>query len=855
MQAVTKNGGITEGDPADVNDELEPGTELLDGLYKITEFLNSGGFGMTYLAEDSLERRIVIKECFPGSFCRRIGTKVAVRSRAHEAELRRIVKSFKQEAKSLAKLEHANIVGIHLVFNDNDTAYMAMDYIEGTDLLDLIEDKSGLLTPENNISMLRKLINAMSYVHKNGLLHRDISPDNILLNEKKEPVLIDFGAARESSQKASRLLSALSVVKDGYSPQELYLQGSDQAASIDVYALGATFYHVIKGETPPPSQSRLMAVAEGDGDPYEPLLGNVEGYPEAYLKSIDRALAVLPKDRFQSMEDWLDMIDGKDVADGNVIPLNVGEPRAEAPKPESTADVEPVVEAAVASTLATEPANKNKAILLGSVAAAAIVAVGVAYVALSPSEPTEVAAVDAPSIQADVAAVAPAVEAPSTTETPAPAEAVETPVIAAPEVVVEAPVEPAAPTAADVMATLNPATIDDVFTPAPEAELVDPAPTAAEVMAAVEPSAIQDVFVPPQSSEFTDEIMAAVPPSAIEDVFVPETLEVDIPLAERVSPIAPVLMSDAPATDGFDPTQPLDFGPGVAVSSANGDAVPETLKVSQLQGGASVSDGNPDGLAQIDRATYVAPPKPEPAPVETAAAPLVVMPLVVEPEAVPAPAPSAEAEVLFSVVAPTANSSNTPSVDASFEGRWDVSLSIDTVSEQSEYGVFPRIVGVTAPEVLAYNPWIEVGQTIFSINGELVSNEAQVKELFLQNANVDRNDNLTASVLIRDGDALIDHQLALPAVRVTELENGTTLRSSTNNGLWFAEVTSLSNNGASGLQIGDRIISEDISGLSVMYPTAIEDILTSVLSDNIAEAEFVVQRGNNELLVTEPLTN
>ena len=168
-------------------DELKPGTKLLHGQYTIVKFINSGGFGITYLAKNSLDREIVIKECFPGSFCRRHLTTVGARSRAHQGEFATIVKLFVQEAKSLAKMIHPNIVGVHQVFEDNETAYIAMDYIDGRDLLEIIETDRASLTPKRVYILLKKRLSAVSFIHENGLLHRDISPDNILVNRQGEP--------------------------------------------------------------------------------------------------------------------------------------------------------------------------------------------------------------------------------------------------------------------------------------------------------------------------------------------------------------------------------------------------------------------------------------------------------------------------------------------------------------------------------------------------------------------------------------------------------------------------------------------------------------------------------------------
>lgn len=293
---------------AEYPDELQSGVKLLGGQYTIESFLNSGGFGITYLAKDSLDRIVVIKECFPDSICHRSNCIVRARSRAHKTSFASIVEMFIQEARSQAKLVHPNIVGVHQVFNDNETAYMAIDYIDGGDLLDKIEGDDEL-SPNDVQHWLRQTLDAVGFVHADGMLHRDLSPDNILINEDNEPVLIDFGAAREQASKADRVLSTMRVVKDGYSPQEFYVAGSAQSPASDLYALGATFYHVVTGEAPVDSQSRLAAIASTQNDTYVPLAGRVKGYPEAFLASIDKALKVLPKDRHQSAQDWLDNMD------------------------------------------------------------------------------------------------------------------------------------------------------------------------------------------------------------------------------------------------------------------------------------------------------------------------------------------------------------------------------------------------------------------------------------------------------------------------------------------------------------------------------------------------------------------
>lgn len=308
----------------DFVDELKPGTKLMLGQYTIEDFLAAGGFGITYLAKDSLDRRVVIKECFPGSFCRRQNTSVTPRSRAHQNELKSIVRLFSQEAMSLAKANHPNIVGVHQVFEENNTAYMALDYVQGRDLLEILQDDPDSLKPDLVEGYLTKILDAIKHIHKLGMLHRDISPDNIIINEQGEPILIDFGAARESTnERVTRMLSALRVVKDGYSPQEFYIAGSEQSPSCDLYSLAASFYHLITRELPPDSQWRLSACAAGDEDPYVSLGEKTNDYPKHFVSALDKAMSILPRDRMQDAEEWLAHMSDGATATATKAPQNM----------------------------------------------------------------------------------------------------------------------------------------------------------------------------------------------------------------------------------------------------------------------------------------------------------------------------------------------------------------------------------------------------------------------------------------------------------------------------------------------------------------------------------------------------
>lgn len=289
-------------------DELPAGTALLHGQYTVESYLNSGGFGITYCARDSLGRLVVIKECFPSVLCRRDGNRIEPRKIEYAVELSRLIEQFVSEAHALAALKHKNILHVHQVFEENDTAYMAIDFIDGPDLMQVISDAPENLSPDEIMRITRRTLGAIKYVHSKGILHRDISPDNILIDPSGEPVLIDFGAALRSNTVPGRVFSKVKFVKDGYSPQEFYIEGADQGTYSDVYGFAATLYHTISGAPPVDAQHRTSAVAQGQPDPYIPLNGYSEHYPEAFLVAIDRALAIMPLDRLQTADEWLDLI-------------------------------------------------------------------------------------------------------------------------------------------------------------------------------------------------------------------------------------------------------------------------------------------------------------------------------------------------------------------------------------------------------------------------------------------------------------------------------------------------------------------------------------------------------------------
>ena len=289
--------------------ELSPGTRLLNGLYEILEPLQQGGFAMTYVARDSLERNVVIKECFPAGLCERTDGLVRAISPAAEAQFAALKQQFLREARGVATLKHPYVVAVHQVFEENNTAYMALDYVDGIDLISVLDDEPERLTPAFFEATLRETLKAVRHIHTNGILHRDIAPDNIRVDAADRITLIDFGAAGARNANAALATISVPAVKDGYSPPEFYTVGEAHDVSSDLYSLGATFHHLITGEAPPNGQTRRMVISSGAPDPYVPLSSGDWKCGYHLLLTIDLALDVERGRRPQSADQWLKALD------------------------------------------------------------------------------------------------------------------------------------------------------------------------------------------------------------------------------------------------------------------------------------------------------------------------------------------------------------------------------------------------------------------------------------------------------------------------------------------------------------------------------------------------------------------
>ena len=242
---------------------IAPGS-VLQQRYIVGRVLGFGGFGVTYLGWDyQMERKVAIKEYLPSEFATRMPTqqKVTVYSGDREEQFNEGLIKTLDEAKRLAKFESVpGVVQIYDCFEANGTSYIVMEFLEGISLKEYLETK-GKMTVEQALKVILQITSAMEAVHKTGILHRDIAPDNIYVLNPDEPdnlqvKLLDFGAARYATTKHSKSLSV--IIKPGYAPEEQYRSRGDQGTWTDVYALAATLYKMLTGVTPEDAMERSV---------------------------------------------------------------------------------------------------------------------------------------------------------------------------------------------------------------------------------------------------------------------------------------------------------------------------------------------------------------------------------------------------------------------------------------------------------------------------------------------------------------------------------------------------------------------------------------------------------------------
>jgi serine/threonine protein kinase len=267
----------------------------LNNKYRIKKVLGQGGFGITYLAEDSLlDIEVCVKELFiSGSSTR--GTNMTVMTQnLKEFSFADFKDRFLQEAKQLARFGHPNIVRVMEFFEANNTAYVVMEYIAGKNLKDYIAE-NGIMTEQQALPIIHQLFDAVEEVHNAGMLHRDLKPDNILLTAKNRVVLIDFGSAREFTE--GKTITQTAMLTPGFAPIEQYSNRAKRGTFTDIYALGATMYFMLTGHKPIAATDRYR----------EQLAAPHQRNPQISTQlssAVMMAMEMKEEDRFQSVVDF-----------------------------------------------------------------------------------------------------------------------------------------------------------------------------------------------------------------------------------------------------------------------------------------------------------------------------------------------------------------------------------------------------------------------------------------------------------------------------------------------------------------------------------------------------------------------
>ena len=322
---------------------LKPGT-ILEGKYLVGEMLGQGGFGITYIGFDLLlEQKVAIKEYYPMStgMVSRDGHSTVVWSSAMMGKTgtQKGFDSFLKEARKMAKLGGIpGVVGVKSVFIQNETAYIVMDFIEGETLLKKLQ-KNGPMDFDSCVKLMTPIMQALAEVHEHGIIHRDISPDNIMVRPDGKLILLDLGAAKDLDIQGNdgSVQSSQMVAKHGFSPIEQYSKSGKVGPWTDIYAMAATIYYCCTGILPPPATDRTI----DDTLACQPLL------TQAQFDILADCMRMRPQDRPQSMDTLLQMLthpQGEAKPFDRVPETEPIEQEAREPAPPKPMETEPVVQ-------------------------------------------------------------------------------------------------------------------------------------------------------------------------------------------------------------------------------------------------------------------------------------------------------------------------------------------------------------------------------------------------------------------------------------------------------------------------------------------------------------------------------
>ena len=292
--------------------QLKSGSLLQGGKYRIEKVLGQGGFGITYLASQKIsiegpigqietEIKLAIKEFFMKDICNREAESnvVSIPSVGSKQLAERFKQKFIKEAWNISKLKHPHIIKVVDVFEENDTAYYVMEY-HGNGTLNSLVKQNGAMSEEEATKYVLQIADALDYIHKQQMNHLDVKPGNVLLNNKGEAVLIDFGLSKCYDADGEQTSSTPVGISVGYAPLEQSRVGGVGTFSpaTDIYSLGATFYKLVTGQTPPEASEVL-----DEGLPDMP-----NGISEKVQHAITQAMEARKKKRPQSIAEFLALL-------------------------------------------------------------------------------------------------------------------------------------------------------------------------------------------------------------------------------------------------------------------------------------------------------------------------------------------------------------------------------------------------------------------------------------------------------------------------------------------------------------------------------------------------------------------
>lgn len=284
--------------------QLKTGTYLQNGKYRVISTLGQGGFGITYLAEQVMAKRnVCIKEFFPKEYYNRDSDSmhISLGSEGNAEMMNAYKKKFIKEAQTIANLNHPNIIRIFDVFEENNTAYYAMEYIDGESLNAKVK-REGALAEDMAVKHIRDVASALDYIHKRNIMHLDVKPANVMLRKEDDSaILIDFGLSKQYDAAGDQTSSTPVGISHGYAPIEQYQSGGVSTFSpvTDIYSLGATLYYLVTGRVP---AEATMIGENGIGEMPNHLSASVRN-------TITNAMSYWRKDRPKSIYIFLAILD------------------------------------------------------------------------------------------------------------------------------------------------------------------------------------------------------------------------------------------------------------------------------------------------------------------------------------------------------------------------------------------------------------------------------------------------------------------------------------------------------------------------------------------------------------------